>query len=129
MGTVDENGIAKGSDSITLFAEAHMSAAIRFSRMVGEAERNYGHEPDAEMAILEYAAACIFASVAALEDYANEFFSMRDVFPGHSVRLLEKLWEIYEKKPLLDKFQFVLLLKGCPELETGARPYQDVAVL
>jgi hypothetical protein len=126
--TVDENGIVSGSDRIILFAEAHMLAAVRFSRMVGEAERSGA--PDVGMQILDCATACIFASVAALEAYANEFFSMmRDVFPGYSARLLEKLWETFEMKPLLDKFQFALLLKGCPEFETGARPYQDVAVL
>jgi hypothetical protein len=126
---MNEGGIVKHSDSIVLFAEAHMLAAVRFSRMLAEAERRCAGQPHEEQERLDYATACIFASVAALEAYANEFFSMREVFPGYSARLLEKLWETFEKKPLLEKFQFALLLKQCPELDTGARPYQDVAVL
>src|SRR5262249_13578312 len=69
-------------------------------------------------------------TVASLEAYANELFSDRaKIFSGYSPELLHDLWETYEEKPILDKFEFALLLLSKPKLDQGAGPYQDVRVL
>ena len=69
----------------------------------------------------------MLTTVASLEAYANElFFDRTTVFPGYSEELLNHLWEAYEKKPMLDKFDFALLLMRKPKLNRGARPVQDV---
>jgi hypothetical protein len=51
--------------------------------------------------ILHNSIACVFASTASLEAFANELFDDRaNVFPGYSTELLDKLWETFEMKPL-----------------------------
>jgi hypothetical protein len=44
-------------------------------------------------------------------------------------QLLDKLWETFERKPTLEKFEFALLLRKSPKLDRSARPYQDVKAI
>jgi hypothetical protein len=72
------------SDSLFLHAEGHLFAAVRFSDMVA-AEETEGKD---QRLIRDYATACVFAAVAALESYANElFFQPQTTFPEHSAKL------------------------------------------
>jgi hypothetical protein len=113
-------------------AVQHMLAAARFSREVGKLEREHDGQAFGEFfeTILHHAVACVLTTVASLEAYANELFSDRTkAFPGYSQELLHGLWETYEKKPTLDKFDFALLLLRKPVLKRGVRPCQDIKVL
>jgi len=113
-------------------AVQHMRAAARFSRVVGELERNYAGQPSGEFweGILHNAVACVLTAIASLEAYANEVFSDRDtIFSAFSPKLLDNLWETYEQKPILEKFEFALLLLRKSNLDRGTSPYQDVKVL
>jgi hypothetical protein len=51
------------------------------------------------------------------------------VFPGYSTELLDKLWEKFEMKPILEKFEFALTLSGKPTLDRGAKAYQHAAAM
>src|SRR6266536_1558077 len=110
----------------TNFAVQHMLAAARFSRRVADIE-DFGEFWEE---ILHQSSACVFTAAASLESYANElFFERQTAFPGFASELLDKLWETFEQKPTLEKFEFALLLRGKPQFVKGARPYQDVAAV
>jgi hypothetical protein len=116
----------------TNFAVRHMLGAARFSRRVGEVEREIAGKEFGDFweESLHYASACIFAAAASLESYANELFFERQIaFPSYNSALLDKLWEIFEQKSTLDKFGFALLLRGKPDFNKGVGPYQDVAAV
>jgi hypothetical protein len=73
---------------------------------------------------------CILTVAASLEAYANELFSDRKkAFPEYSEELLHNLWETYEKKSVVEKFEFALLLRRKPNLNHGSRPVQDIDLL
>lgn len=110
----------------------HMRAAERFSRRVHDIEREHAGDAFGPFwdEIWHCSVAAVFASVASLEAYANElFFDRAKVFPGYTNRLLDTLWEAFEQKRILDKFAFALLLRDKPQLDRGASPCQDVAIL
>jgi hypothetical protein len=110
----------------------HMLGAARFSRSVGEIERKHEGEQFGEFweEIFHISSACVFASVAALEAYANElFFDRAKVFPGYSSPLLDRLWETFEQKSITEKFEFALLLRNRETMNRGARPHQDAVAL
>ena len=46
-----------------------------------------------------------------------------------SSELLDKLWETFEQKPILEKFGFALLLRGKPPLDMEENPQQDVTAV
>jgi hypothetical protein len=110
----------------------HLLGAARISRYVGEIERRHTGEQFGEFwdEILQLSSACIFASVAALEAYANElFFDRAKNFPDFSSPLLDRLWETFERKSLTEKFEFALLLRNKPLMDVKASPYKEVAAL
>lgn len=129
----------QGSVSVTVqvqmkvnLAVQHMLAAARFSREVSQLEQLHREEEFGPFweTIFHFATACVLASVASLEAYANELFSDREtLFPDYPPDLLHNLWETYEQKPILEKFEFALLLLRKSAFDRGARPYQDVKVL
>jgi hypothetical protein len=113
-------------------AVQHMLAAASFSRLVGKLEREYTGQPFGEFweGILHNAVACVFTAIASLEAYANEVFSDRaTIFSAFSPELLDNLWETYEQKPILEKFEFALLLLRKQKLDRGVSQFQDVKVL
>jgi hypothetical protein len=110
----------------------HMLGAARFSRSVGEIERKHAGEQFGEFwdEILQLSSACNFASVAALEAYANElFFGRAKNFPGFSSTLLDRLWETFERKSLTEKFEFALLLRDKPRMDSKTSPYKNITAL
>jgi hypothetical protein len=113
-------------------AVRHLLAAARFSREVDRLEKEQQGQQQGTFteSIFQHAIACILSTVASLEAYANELFSDRDkLFSEYSPELIHSLWETYERKPMLKKFEFALLLLRKPSMDRGARPYQDVEVL
>ena len=113
-------------------AVQHLLAAARFSREVGELENQHKGEQWGAFweSLFHPAIACILTAVASLEAYANELFSDRNtLFPEYSPELMDNLWETYEQKPILEKFEFALLLLRKPKMDRGAQPYQDIKVL
>jgi hypothetical protein len=117
-------------DSLTILAELHLPAAVRFSRKVGELERNYAGTEDERFEIQDCATACIFADVAALEAYSNElFFQPPTTFPNHSIAEIQDRWKRIQWLPIIDKFQCALSLWQRPQLDEGKYPTQDVALV
>lgn len=114
------------------FSVQHLMAAAQFSRRVGEIECDNAGQPFGPFfdEILWHATACVFCCVASLEAYANEFFIDREQhFPDLRQEVANKFWELFEQKPLLEKFDLALLLKNQPSLDRGSRPTQDVHAL
>jgi len=110
----------------------HLLSAAFFSRRLGELEsENAGKELGAFWdEIFAQGSAVVFAAVAALEAYANEIFIHHSqIFPELRDEVMAKLWELYEQKPPLEKYEFALLLKQSTQLDKGSSPYQDVAAL
>ena len=120
----------KGDSRVNL-SILHLLSAATFSRRLGEIEaENAGREfGDFWNDIFAQSTGAIFASVAALEAYANELFiDHADVFPELRDEVMAKLWELYEQKPTLEKYEFALLLKQS-EFDRGSSRYQDIAAL
>jgi hypothetical protein len=110
----------------------HILSAAMFSRAAGaietaNAEKAFG---DFWEDIQANAIATILTSVAALEGYANELFvDHAEVFPELRLDIMTKLWELYEQKPILEKYDFALLLRQGSAFDRGAPPHQDIAAL
>jgi hypothetical protein len=113
----------------TRFSVQHLLAAAHFSRQVAQIEgtnagKGFGGFFEE---ILTNATACVFTCAASLEAYANEFYIDRGVnFPDLRAEVADRLWELFEQKPILEKFDLALLLKNRPALDRGTRPTQDV---
>jgi hypothetical protein len=110
----------------------HLLSASLFTRNLLTAEEIYVGQPLGEFwtEIQANATAAVMMAVAALEAYANELFvDHARVFPKVRIELMAKLWELYEQKPPLEKFDFALFLLEAAPLDRGAAPYQDVAAL
>ena len=114
------------SDRLILLSGAHLSAALRFSRQVAAEEI----KDQDRRAIRDYATASVFAAVAALEAYANElFFQPMTTFPEHSAKLLGELWELSDRKPIIDKFNLALRIKNKPTLNEKSSMVKNLALL
>jgi hypothetical protein len=117
----------------TNFGVLHLLSAASLSRELGESERNHRGEPFGnfwEGEILAKATAAVLMAVAGLEAYANELFvDHSTTFPELPVEVMAKLWELYEQKPPLEKYEFAVLLKSAPPLDRGLPLYQNVAAL
>jgi hypothetical protein len=126
---------AKVESSATLrtnLSVHHLLAAAYFARQIGLLEKahNPGEWGDFFSEILWLSSACVFSCVAGLEAYANELFVDRSQH-FHDLRpeVLDKMWELLEQKPVLDKFDMARLLLDKPPADRGARPAQDIAAL
>jgi len=123
--------VAEGTHRANLSIH-HLLAAAHFSRHVSEIEHSHAGEPFGEFfeEVLWFSSACVLSSVAGLEAYANELFVDRSQhFTDLRAEIIDKLWELFEQKPTLEKFDMALLLKKKPLLNRGCRPTQDVAAL
>lgn len=110
----------------------HLLSACFFSRAVCDLEgANLGKRFGSFwQEILAHATASIFLTVASLESYANELFADRDKnFPNIPSEILLKLWELYDQKPILEKFDLALLLRTAGSVDRGCSPAQDVYLL
>src|SRR6266581_4894848 len=97
------------------FAILHLLSAAAFSREVGKLEQAHAGKPFGDFweEILASATAAVFTAVAGFEAFANELFvDHATVFPELRVEVMAKLWELYEQKAILEKYEFALLLKG-----------------
>jgi len=114
------------------FSISHLLAAARFSREVGKLQSDNKGRPFGDFFedIQSNVIATVLTATAALESYANELFvDHATVFPNQSSLILVKLWEVYETKQTLEKFDLALLLLEKDKCDRGASPYQDVASL
>jgi hypothetical protein len=94
----------------TNLALQNMLAAARFSRRVAELEDSNNSQPFRSFweEILHNSIASVMCCSSSLEAYANELFFEREaVFPKFSAPLLDKLWETYERKTTLEKFELL----------------------
>jgi hypothetical protein len=110
----------------------HLLSAATHSRRVSALQQEHAGKEFGEFweEILANSSAGVFASVAALEAYANELFvDYRTVFPDLPEQVMAKLWELYEQKPILEKFQFALLLKRAEQFDAGLPLFQNAAAL
>ena|SRR5439155_6633148 len=104
----------------TNFSILHLLAAAHFSRHVAEIEHAHNGEPFGAFfeEIIWFSSACILSCSAGLEAYANELFVDRsEHFPNLRPEVADKLWELFEQKPTLEKFDMALLLKQKPLLD------------
>ena len=114
------------------FSISHLLAAASFSRAVGTVENENKERPFGEFFedIQSNAIATVLTATAALESYANELFvDHATVFPNMPAPIMAKLWELYEMKQTLEKFEFALLLLRKERFNQGISPYQDVVSL
>ena len=114
------------------FSLQHLLAASQFSSQVAKLEQAHkGEEFGAFFEeILWFSSACVLLCSAGLEAYVNELFVDRSQnFPDLRPEVADKLWELLEQEPILEKFEMALLLKQKPSLERGLRPTQDIAAL
>jgi hypothetical protein len=117
------------------FAVQHMIAAARFARLCYKVEDENAGAPFGPFydEIVSYVMATILSSVASLEANINEIFAdLRDgfiVFDGLDMNLVTELWDLIEKKPILEKYQFALVLKKKDRMKKGDKKYQSVDTL
>jgi uncharacterized protein YerC len=114
------------------FGLAHLRTASKLSELCGEVEvKNEGAKfgPFFDD-INDYSSACVMSCVASLEAYINEIFIDREKhFKIHDINLMDDLWDILEKKSIIDKFQFALLLKNKEKFKTSSKVMDHVKTL
>jgi hypothetical protein len=117
-------------------ASVHLMGAERFSRRVGEIERQHQGQPFGDFweEILHNATACVFAAVASLEAYVNETYVDREHLLKDDARALlesfaKKFEGDFDKTTLLAKFHLIIFAQGGAHMDKGAKPYQDVNAL
>jgi len=117
------------------FAVQHLIAAARFARLcytVEEANKGRPFGPFYDE-IISYVTAAVFSSVAALEANINEVFADAQdgiiTFDGFSPKLLNEIWDLIEDKPILEKYQFALVLRGRERMSEGDRENQFAGTL
>jgi hypothetical protein len=114
------------------FGVPHLLSAALFSRATKALEVKHQGEPLGEFweDVLAQATAAVFTSVAGLESYANELFADHQwMFPTIRSDLVKALWDVYERKTLLEKFDLALTLQQLPPLDRKAQSFQDADLL
>jgi hypothetical protein len=117
------------------FAVQHLMAAARFAKLCFEVEAGNSGKPFGPFydEIISYTTAAVFFSVAALEANINEVFS--DAHDGfislNSVdsKLLNEIWQLIESKPILEKYQFALLIQGKGRMSKDEQEYRFAKTL
>ena len=110
----------------------HLLSAAMFSRAAGEIESANAGQPLGDFwdGLQAQALASVLTAIAGLEAFANElFFDHARIFPDLRLDVMAKLWELYEQKPILEKYDFALLLRTGSSFDRGSQRYQDVAAL
>lgn len=113
----------------TNFSVLHMFSAVSFSKQVNLIEeQNKGAVFGAFYEdVFSYSTACIFSVVASLESYINEIYIDGGInFPDIRAEVMEEVWKNTDKKPILEKYDFALLLKKKSLLIKGDGLYQNV---
>lgn len=112
------------------FAVQHMIAAARSAKLCYKVEDENAGAPFGPFydEVISYVTATILSSVAGLEANINEIFAdVRDriiVLNGLDMNLLTEIWDLIEEKPILEKYQFALVLKKKARMNKGDQQYQ-----
>jgi len=110
-------------------------AAARFARLCFQVEAINSGKPFGPFhdEIRSYATAAIFSTVAALEANINEVFADAkdgfNSFPSVDSKLLNEIWELIEAKPILEKYQFALLIQGKDRMSKDEQEYRSANTL
>lgn len=114
------------------FGLSHLRTAAKLSMLCRNVEiENEGEKFGSFFDdITDYSTACVMSCVASLEAYINEIFIDRDKhFESHDIYLMHELWDVLEKKSVLDKFQFALLLKNKEKLDPASKAVDHIKIL
>lgn len=127
MVTVQATGVTKVNLAIL-----HLLGAARFARDLEGVEEQHRLESYGEFfeEILALATAVVVMSAAGVEAFINEQFADSGKHFGDDARRfwLEAAPDL-DRKAILDKYDWFLILRGKPKLSRGTRPVQDVACL
>jgi hypothetical protein len=129
--------LASVTSTITLrqrsnFAVQHLMAAARFSKMCGEIEdRNKGLPlGDFFTDEISCVSATVLLATASLDAYINEVWADGEqAFPGLDENVRVQFMELTEGRPVLEKFQRTLRLKGHAPLPEAKQPFEDAQAL
>jgi hypothetical protein len=124
------------------FSSYHLWAASHFRHLTGLREKAVSKKPIFDVQHRAYVTNSILSSVAFLEAAINELY--QDSYDQHESYLkslcaedkkrIAFLWQLTEENnkaafSILEKYQLALVMAGKPELSTGAKPYQDAALV
>jgi len=104
------------------FSIQHLLVAARLGREVARVEADNAGAAfgDFYEVVLGSSVACIILSTAGAEAYINELFADRhECFSSHDQRVLDLLWEQYDQKSILDKFDLAVALRSDQKLDRG----------
>ena len=115
------------------FAMRHLAGALVFSRQVCDIEAQHQGEPWGGTfygAMSAPAIAVIMMTVAGMESYLNELFAdAATYFPPPMLPIWRKGAKDFDRKPLLDKVDWFLLLRGKENINRNAVLIRDVDAL
>jgi len=118
--------------SQTQLSVLHLLSAAMFCRCLASLEdENRGKDfgPFWED-ILAYSTGTVLTAVASLEAYVNDVFvNHASSFSSSHSQLIIQLWNVYERKPVLEKSELALTLKGIPVFNRGESLFQNVQIL
>lgn len=114
------------------FAIQHLIAAALFSSRCGEIQEKHAGEPlgsfyDEQIACTS---ATVMLCVASLESNINEYLSESGkLFSDLAEHQASEIVGLLDGRPILEKYDRVLGIKGCEPFSKGLRPYQDIDAL
>jgi len=114
------------------FAVQHMLAAARFARACHRIEQEHAGKPLGSFfgEIRAFVSAGVLSVVASMEANLNELLADKPRFgSGLTERAFEEVWRDAERRSLLDKYQFVLVLLGHNEVPRGDALFQNADAL
>jgi hypothetical protein len=115
------------------FTISHLQMAARFSRYVGEIERDNASQPFGPFydEMKGFATACVMSAVAGVEAYINEVFFERDKnFSATPSAALDLVWENIATRPdIIRKFDDARKLLGLPKTDRKTYPGDDMETL
>jgi hypothetical protein len=127
MTTIGDITIVANAVSRMNYSIPHLISASRFSREVKAVEAANEGRPFGPWweDMRHNAVSCLFVISAAMESYANELFSDRkDVFSGAPALLIDKIWDMSERKSPIEKLDLILHLREKPALDKKAAYYK-----
>jgi len=110
----------------------HLLAAAKIAREIAAIETANQDAPFGSFYddILGASVGCVVLSAAAAEADVNEVFADRERhFSAHDRGVLDLLWNAYEQKSVIEKYELALKLRGGAALDNGARWVQSLARL
>ena len=138
IGIVAEQVIGRVTSQATAhmrmqFAIQHLAGALGFSRQVCEIEAQHLGEPWGGTFYEEMsgpAIAVIMMTVAGMESYLNELFADAAIhFSSSMLPIWKKGAKDFDRKPLLDKTDWFLLLRGEEKINRNISLINDVEAL